>query len=119
MSTDFPESGPGGRLLAEMDDPGVSAPDFIARDQDFHLEIARIAGNQLVEAFMLGLRGAIGAYVAEGVSRLPDWPTTSARLRTEHRAILEAVAAGDGATAERLARDHIESFYAEAGLAGG
>jgi GntR family transcriptional regulator, transcriptional repressor for pyruvate dehydrogenase complex len=57
--------------------------------------------------------------VAEGASRLPDWPTTSARLRTEHRAILEAVVAGDGATAERLARDHIESFYAEAGLAGG
>ncbi|WP_460707993.1 FadR/GntR family transcriptional regulator [Myceligenerans halotolerans] len=107
------------RLLAEMEEQGVSAPDFIVHDQDFHLEFARIAGNQVVEAFMLGLRGSIGAYVAEGVERLPDWAATSARLRAEHRAILDAVAAGDGPTAERLTREHIEGFYAETGLAGG
>lgn len=104
------------RLLAQMEEPGVSAPDFVVHDQDFHLEFARIAGNQVVEAFMLGLRGAIGAYVAEGVERLPDWAGTSARLRAEHREILEAVAAADGPTAERLTREHIEGFYAETGL---
>lgn len=110
---------PARRLLAEMEEPGVSAPDFIDRDQDFHLEFARIGGNQVVEAFMLGLRGAISAYVAEGVERLPDWGATSARLRAEHREILEAVAAGDGLRAERLTREHIEGFYVETGLAQG
>ncbi|MBL0886880.1 FadR/GntR family transcriptional regulator [Myceligenerans indicum] len=107
------------RLVDAMEEPGMSPADFIASDQAFHLEFARIAGNHVVEAFMLGLRGAIGDYVTDGVDRLPDWPTTSARLAAEHAGILDAVAVGDGATAARLAREHIEEFYIETGLAGG
>ncbi|MBO0609335.1 FadR/GntR family transcriptional regulator [Myceligenerans salitolerans] len=106
------------RLVDAMEEPGMSSTDFIAADQAFHLEFARIAGNHVVEAFLLGLRGAIGQYVTEGVSRLPDWPNTSARLAAEHAGILEAVSVGDGATAARLAREHIEEFYVETGLAG-
>ncbi|RPF23056.1 FadR/GntR family transcriptional regulator [Myceligenerans xiligouense] len=106
------------RLVDAMEEPGLGPADFIASDQAFHLEFARIAGNQVVEAFMLGLRGAIGEYVSAGVARLPDWPMTSARLAAEHAGILEAVAVGDGVTAARLAREHIEEFYVEAGLAG-
>lgn len=106
-------------LLDAMEDPGVSPDDFVARDQEFHLEFARIAGNQVLEAFMLGLRGAISEYVASGLERLPDWPRTSARLGAEHIGILEAVAAGDGVTSVQLVREHIEGFYLEMGMAGG
>ncbi|GAB4084573.1 FCD domain-containing protein [Myceligenerans cantabricum] len=105
-------------LLDAMEEPGLGPAEFIDRDQDFHLEFARIAGNQVVEAFMLGLRGSIGAYVAQGVGRMRDWPSSSARLGMEHSGILEAVAAGDGVTAAHLAREHIEGFYTETGLAG-
>lgn len=105
-------------LVDAMDEPGLGPEEFVARDQEFHLEFARIAGNQVVEAFMLGLRGAIRRYVAEGVSRMPRWSATSARLGSEHAGILEAVAVGDGVTAARLVREHIEEFYVETGLAG-
>lgn len=105
------------RLLVAMDDPGLAVADFIALDQDFHLELVRLAENQLVEAILGGLRSAIGSYVADGAERLASWATTATRLCTEHAAILAAVAAGDADAAERAAHRHIWGFYAETGLA--
>lgn len=105
-------------LVDAMDEPGLKPDEFVVHDQEFHLEFARIAGNQVVEAFMLGLRGAISEYVADRMMRMSDWPTSSARLVAEHIGILEAVAVGDGVTASRLVREHIEEFYVETGLAG-
>jgi GntR family transcriptional repressor for pyruvate dehydrogenase complex len=70
----------------------------------------------LVEAVMTGLRGAIESYVAAGSAGLASWERTAERLRVEHRAVLDAVAAGDGALAERLVAEHIEGFYRETGL---
>ncbi|MNW67177.1 FCD domain protein [compost metagenome] len=65
---------------------------------------------------MTGLRGAIESYVEVGTERLEDWPRTAVRLRAEHRAVLDAVARGDGAGAADAVREHIEGFYREAGL---
>lgn len=105
------------RLLAAMDDPALAVGDFIALDQDFHLELVRLAENQLVEAILGGLRSAIGSYVADGAERLTSWPATAVRLCGEHAEILDAVAAGDPEGAERAAHRHIWGFYAETGLA--
>jgi DNA-binding GntR family transcriptional regulator len=65
---------------------------------------------------MLGLRGAIGAYVAEGTARLADWPATAARLRSEHREVLRAVREGAAVEAGAAVAAHIDGFYREAGL---
>ena len=105
------------RLLKEMDDPDLERGEFIERDQLFHLLLVRLAGNQLVEAIMSGLRGAVGSYVGAGAEHVPHWPTTTARLCTEHRAVLDAVRAGESDKAVQLLRDHIEGFYRETGLA--
>lgn len=104
-------------LLAGMSDPDLDSAEFIRLDQDFHVTLTRLAGNQLVEAIMLGLRAAVGSYVAAGAERLPDWAGTRARLCAEHRGVLDAVSRGDAPVAERLVRAHIEGFYAETGLA--
>lgn len=104
-------------LLAGMSDPGLDSAEFIRLDQDFHVTLTRLAGNQLVEAIMLGLRAAVGSYVAAGAERLPDWAGTRARLCAEHRGVLDAVSRGEAPVAERLVRAHIEGFYAETGLA--
>ncbi|MCF4119482.1 GntR family transcriptional regulator [Antribacter sp. KLBMP9083] len=104
-------------LLARMSDPDLDSREFIRLDQDFHVTLTRLAGNQLVEAIMLGLRAAVGSYVAAGAERLPDWVSTRARLCVEHRGVLDAVSRGDAPVAERLVRAHIEGFYSEAGLA--
>ncbi|WP_251152371.1 FCD domain-containing protein [Cellulosimicrobium sp. Marseille-Q4280] len=103
-------------LLDRMDSPDLSAGAFRELDASFHLVLVRLAGNVLVEAVMTGLRGAIESYVAAGSAGLASWERTAERLRVEHRAVLDAVAAGDGALAERLVAEHIEGFYRETGL---
>ncbi|MHA7620576.1 FadR/GntR family transcriptional regulator [Cellulosimicrobium cellulans] len=105
-----------GELLDRMDDPTLPAADFRELDATFHVLLVRLAGNALVEAVMTGLRGAIESYVAAGSAALPSWERTAARLRAEHRAVLGAVAGGDGERAARAVRAHIEGFYAETGL---
>lgn len=103
-------------LLDEMDGPDLTEARFHELDAAFHVALAALSGNVLVEAVMLGLRGAIQEYVMVGTARLPDWPGTAERLRGEHRAILAAVEAGDGEAASDGVRRHIEDFYREAGL---
>jgi DNA-binding FadR family transcriptional regulator len=99
-----------------MADPDLDAAAFLEHDQDFHLELARLSGNQLVEAILSGMRSAVASYVAAGAEAVEEWPRTAARLCVEHRAIVDAVARHDGAEAARLMRDHIEGFYRETGL---
>ena len=103
-------------LLDTMDDPSLDPARFRELDAAFHVALVRLAGNVLVEAVMTGLRGAIESYVEVGTERLEDWPRTAVRLRAEHRAVLDAVARGDGAGAADAVREHIEGFYREAGL---
>lgn len=99
-----------------MADPDLDVADFVEHDQDFHIELVRLGGNQLVEAILSGMRAAVASYVATGAAAVPEWPRTAARLCAEHREIVDAVARHDGARAERLTREHIEGFYREAGL---
>ncbi|PRZ09585.1 GntR family transcriptional regulator [Isoptericola sp. CG 20/1183] len=119
-----PDAGPdpaaeADRLVREMSAPGLAVDAFVRLDQDFHLAVARRAGNQLVEAILTGLRSAVHDYVARGIDGLPSWPDTARRLCAEHREILDAVTAGDADRAERATREHIVGFYREAGLAAG
>lgn len=101
-----------------MADPGLDVATFVEHDQDFHIELVRLGGNQLVEAILSGMRAAVASYVERGAAAVEEWPRTAARLCTEHREIVDAVARHDGAEAERLMRSHIEGFYREAGLDG-
>ncbi|QAY69870.1 FadR/GntR family transcriptional regulator [Xylanimonas protaetiae] len=105
------------RLLAEMDDPDLTAAEFVQLDQQFHLALVQLGGNQLVEAILGGLRTAVGDYVTAGVERIESWAPLSGRLCTEHQALLAAVVGRDAGQAEKLAHDHIWGFYAQTGLA--
>lgn len=107
------------RLVAQLDDPSLEVADFVRMDQDFHAELIRLGGNQLVEAILVGLRAAVGSYVTKGAERLPAWEKTARRLCTEHQAILDAIVGGDAAVAQKAAHEHIWGFYEETGLTGG
>ncbi|WP_020015927.1 FadR/GntR family transcriptional regulator [Promicromonospora sukumoe] len=104
-------------LLKAMAEPGFGIDEFLAHDQDLHLGLARLGGNQLVEAILSGMRAAVASYVTTGARAVESWPRTAARLCAEHEGIVDAVARHDAAEAERLTRAHIEGFYREAGLA--
>src|ERR671933_386402 len=84
-------------------------------DSAFHVAIADAAGNAVTAAVMAALREAIQGYVLRRVPTLPDWAATAASLRAEHAAVLDAVSAGDGATAARLVEAHIRGFFAVSG----
>ncbi|MHA7293513.1 FadR/GntR family transcriptional regulator [Arthrobacter sp. HLT1-21] len=109
-------------LLDEMDAPGVATEEFLRLDALFHVAVAEAAGNVLIGAMMSSLRGSIESYTLRLTSRLPDWTATADRLRSEHRAILQAILARDdddpspGLAASTLIASHIEGFYREAGL---
>ncbi|MFC9786845.1 FadR/GntR family transcriptional regulator [Rhodococcus sp. NPDC127528] len=97
-------------LLDSMDESTLSADEFLVLDAQFHVAMADAAGNQVVAAMMAGLRESIESYVIGGVD-VASWPSTCTRLRHEHRGLVEAVAAGDPALAERRILDHIRGYY--------
>ena len=104
-------------VLEAMDAVDLSAGEFLALDAQLHLALAEASGNVVIAAMMAGLRTSIESYVQSGAARIADWESTAARLRREHRAIMNAVDAGDPTTARTLIHDHITGYYAEAGLA--
>jgi DNA-binding FadR family transcriptional regulator len=101
-------------LLDAMDDTALTPEEFLALDAQFHLSLADASGNTVVAATMSGLRSSIEGYVLAGAARLPDWEAMAARLRAEHRGVLEAIAAGDPAAARTRIHDHISGYYRDA-----
>jgi GntR family transcriptional regulator, transcriptional repressor for pyruvate dehydrogenase complex len=100
-------------LLDAMDQPGLLPPEFLALDAQFHLALAQACGNQVVVATMAGLRSGIEGYALAGLDAIGDWSATSARLRSEHRGIAEAIRAADAPLARARIHDHIAGYYAE------
>jgi DNA-binding FadR family transcriptional regulator len=103
-------------LLDAMDDPALTAVEFLALDAQFHLALATASGNTVVAATMAGLRSAIEGYVVAGLDRIPDWDAMVVRLRDEHRGVMAAIAAGDPDAARTRIHDHISGYYRDAAL---
>lgn len=101
------------RALLEAMEAADDPERFHLLDAEFHVALAALAGNTVVEAVMTSLREAIHGYVMTSVPLLPDWPGTVRRLRGEHRAVLSLVEAGRDEEAAGAVRAHIEGFYAE------
>ena len=104
-------------ILDAMDAADLTTAEFLALDAQWHASLAEASGNVVISAMMAGLRTAIESYVQAGAARITDWDAAASRLRHEHRAILEAVDAGDAAGARMLVHEHIAGYYAQAGLA--
>lgn len=104
------------RVLDAMDAPGLTPAEFLALDAQLHLALAESSGNTVVAAIMAGLRTAIESYVQEGAAAIADWDAMAAVLRSEHRAIIEAIGSGDAQTAQSLVRAHITGYYTATGL---
>lgn len=101
------------RLLDAMDSPTLAPAEFLALDAAFHLALAEASGNQVITATMAGLRSGIEGYALAGLATITDWAATSARLRREHRGIVEAIRAADAPAARTRIHDHISGYYAE------
>ncbi|UQX89082.1 FCD domain-containing protein [Jatrophihabitans telluris] len=97
-------------LVRAMDEPGIGPEAFYRLDAQFHVALARAAGNEVIAAIMASLRDAIQTYVV-AAGTVPDWPRMLRRLRTQHRAVLAAIDAGEPELAARHVVAHINGFY--------
>jgi DNA-binding GntR family transcriptional regulator len=87
-------------------------PAAIRLSGDFHLEIARISGQQVLAPFLAGLISRTALVIAlYGRSRV------SACGNQEHRALAEALARHDGEEAARLMEHHLAHIEADLDLA--
>lgn len=102
-----------GALLERMEDPALSVEEFLALDAEFHVGLSRAAGNPLISTLMGALRLSIADHTASLAHSLPDWNTTAARLRSEHREIFASFQAGSATVAAERLRAHIDGYYRE------
>lgn len=100
------------RTVADM--RGTLEPiDFLTLDASFHLEVARLSGNELLVLVLEGARNAIERVMREAVTAAGDWPSMRDRLVREHEEILEAIIAREGSRAASLVARHIEVLYTQ------
>lgn len=96
------------RALAAIDAASEAGLDGVVEDLDFHRAISRASGNPQFGRML----GFLEQYLHEAMrltrgneARREDFMDA---VRKEHRAIVEAIAAGDAPRARRCAKSHIE-----------
>ncbi|MEI2778344.1 MAG: FCD domain-containing protein [Tetrasphaera sp.] len=99
------------RLVDAMEDEALAPRDFNRLDTEFHQVIAKASGNRLLTSLMQALRDAVEREMVSTVESIDDWEDVVYRLRHEHRALIDAISAGDGDEAADLVETHIREFY--------
>ena len=99
------------QALQRMSAEGVGIEAFEEADIQFHISLVRIARNDAMHLVMQVAREAMQRYLLDALRARPDPVRDLRKLASQHRAILEAVEAGDGARAAELVRAHITEFY--------
>jgi GntR family transcriptional repressor for pyruvate dehydrogenase complex len=94
-------------MMLDLDD----LEHFHRRDVEFHIALARAAGNDAVCLVMEVLRTVIESYLMGALRDRPNPRRVAEHLAQEHRQILIAVEAGRAADASALMRSHIAGFY--------
>jgi GntR family transcriptional repressor for pyruvate dehydrogenase complex len=97
-------------LLAEMDDPSVGRAAFNDLDTAFHVAIAQASSNRLVADLTSAMREALRHSLLAAFSDADAWEKLAAGFRTEHHAIYDCIASGDGPKAADTVESHIRDF---------
>jgi GntR family transcriptional repressor for pyruvate dehydrogenase complex len=97
-------------LLDRMEDPAVRQPEFHALDAAFHVKLVRTAGNALLNLVEDAVDGVLRKVITDLALVAWDWDSIRPRLIAEHRAIHDAIVAGDGERAAALVTHHIRHW---------
>lgn len=92
------------RQRAAADDPAR----FIDLDEEFHLTMTRMVAMERAFHFLLSLRGVLWLLGTEAL----QVPHRTEKILAEHRAIIDAIDAGDPRAAEKAMSAHIEETEA-------
>ena len=96
-----------GELLDAMEAPGIEQEAFHDLDATFHVTLVRTAGNALLNLVEDAVDGLLRKVVTDLALIAWDWEAIRPRLIAEHRAIHDAIVAGDGEEAAALVTRHI------------
>jgi GntR family transcriptional regulator, rspAB operon transcriptional repressor len=77
--------------------------DFLALDEEFHLLMPQLVGLERTHDLMVGLRGAMWLMGFQALAL----PQRHSAVIAEHRAVVDAIAAGDAGRAAQAIHDHI------------
>lgn len=100
-------------LIMRMDDAQLSREEFHRIDAEFHVLLASMAGNTVVESMMESLRHSISNYVSESIPNDESWQPIVRVLRRQHKAIHHAFATNQRERAAQLIEEHITWFYSQ------
>lgn len=100
------------QLLTQMDDPQIERDAFNELDTAFHVNIAEAGRNRLVADMTIAIRESMRVPILRAFQDLDDWNVLAQRLRSQHHAICDAIASGDGPMAADLIETHIRSAFA-------
>jgi len=94
-------------LLDRMEAPGVKQQEFHALDATFHVTLVRTAGNALLNLVEDAVDGLLRKVITDLSLIAWDWEAIRPQLIAEHRAIHDAIVAGDGDRAAALVTKHV------------
>jgi len=94
-------------LLEEMEAPGTRQSEFHALDATFHVTLVRTAGNALLNLVEDAVDGLLRKVITDLARIAWDWEAIRPQLIAEHRAIHDAIVAGDGERAAALVTKHV------------
>ncbi|MFF4210414.1 FadR/GntR family transcriptional regulator [Streptomyces sp. NPDC001796] len=97
--------------LERMDAIGLSREEFNDHDTDFHAAIAEAGGNRLMTDMTVAVRSAVRHTLLTVFHKIDDWEEVASRLRAEHHAVYDAIAAGDAEAAGDLVEAHVRGFH--------
>lgn len=90
-------------LRVRMEDKSLDTGEFVRLDLDFHMEIAVASGNPILARLLKATRGLLQEWIV-GSQKLEEARPLAWK---DHRAIEEAIAAGDSARAHQLMGAHL------------
>lgn len=97
--------------LDEMDDVSIDQETFNQLDTQFHVAVAEAGGNRLVADMTIAIRDSMHAPILRAYAEVADWQNMAGRLRSQHRAVFEAIREHDSQRASDLLEEHIRSAY--------
>ncbi|HEV7652311.1 MAG TPA: FCD domain-containing protein [Actinophytocola sp.] len=96
--------------LSRFEHVGRADDEYLDHAMDFHQMVAHLSGNRIMSLFGQSLADVVRDRVADSL-----YPKSRRRdVLAAHRDIARAIAAGDGELAERLMREHMEDYVAQA-----
>ncbi|MFE9093390.1 FadR/GntR family transcriptional regulator [Streptomyces sp. NPDC007264] len=98
-------------LLERMDVPGLPREEFNDLDTEFHVAVAEAGGNRLVADMTIAVRNAVRHTFLDVFHRIEDWEAVAERLRADHHAVYDAIAARDAERAGDTVERHIRAIH--------